>query len=41
MITTARTITTLTDSPGATEIIGAVSAPPNAARKMPNMKAKV
>ena len=40
MITTAKeTMITLTLMPGWTEIIGAVKAPPSAARKTPNVKA--
>ena len=40
MITTAKlTMITLTLMPGWTEIIGAVKAPPSAARKTPNVNA--
>ncbi len=42
MITTAKLTTmTLTDSPGCTEINGAVNAPPSAARNTPAVKAAV
>ena len=40
MITTANeTMITPTETPGCTEIIGAVKAPPSAARKMPTENA--
>ena len=42
MMTTAKeTITTATETPGCTEIIGAVSAPPSDARKIPVANASV
>ena len=42
MITTANeTMITPTETPGCTEIIGAVKAPPSAARKMPTENASM